>query len=43
MIWTMHHLIIDGWSMPVLLTELQQIYEQLLNGEIPALPKEDRF
>ena len=43
MIWTTHHLILDGWSMPVLLTELQQIYEQLLNGEPPALPKEDRF
>ncbi|PSK89557.1 hybrid non-ribosomal peptide synthetase/type I polyketide synthase [Taibaiella chishuiensis] len=37
MVWTYHHLLMDGWSLPVLLEELLQNYELLLAGK--ALPE----
>jgi len=36
-IWSHHHLILDGWSLPVLLGELAEIYEALTTGREPAL------
>ncbi|MEQ9384713.1 MAG: amino acid adenylation domain-containing protein, partial [Imperialibacter sp.] len=32
MIWTYHHLLLDGWSTPLLVEELLEEYEQLLSG-----------
>ncbi|UCJ09145.1 non-ribosomal peptide synthase/polyketide synthase [Chitinophaga pendula] len=43
MIWTCHHLLIDGWSMPILIEELSQAYEALVNGATPSLGEEDRY
>lgn len=41
--WTYHHLLIDGWSLPVLLGELVETYEAILtNNSLPSL-KTDEF
>ncbi|MEL6866891.1 MAG: amino acid adenylation domain-containing protein [Bacteroidota bacterium] len=41
MVWTYHHVLTDGWSMSVLMSELLQGYEQLNNGQaIPVFPKD---
>lgn len=39
MLWTIHHLIADGWSVALVLNELFAIYEALLRGDLPALPR----
>ncbi|MEQ8172407.1 MAG: amino acid adenylation domain-containing protein, partial [Candidatus Eremiobacterota bacterium] len=33
-IWTTHHIIIDGWSMPLILQEVHRRYECIVNKEI---------
>jgi amino acid adenylation domain-containing protein/non-ribosomal peptide synthase protein (TIGR01720 family) len=43
LVWTFHHLLIDGWSMPVLIEELLQTYEQLLKGSTLSAAAEDRY
>ncbi|NML40086.1 non-ribosomal peptide synthase/polyketide synthase [Chitinophaga sp. G-6-1-13] len=41
--WTYHHLLMDGWSLPVLLGELVETYEAILtNHSLPSL-KTDEF
>jgi amino acid adenylation domain-containing protein len=35
----MHHIITDGWSVPILLAEVAQLYAAHCNGEIPVLPE----
>jgi amino acid adenylation domain-containing protein/non-ribosomal peptide synthase protein (TIGR01720 family) len=37
-IWTYHHAILDGWSMPLLLRELFALYLAGRRGEQPVLP-----
>src|SRR5258708_11942270 len=34
---TMHHIVCDAWSMPVLLKELSSLYETFVNGRASAL------
>jgi amino acid adenylation domain-containing protein len=36
LVWTYHHLIIDGWSLPVLLGEVLDFYEAARSGLEPA-------
>ncbi|MHB2029768.1 MAG: amino acid adenylation domain-containing protein, partial [Acidimicrobiales bacterium] len=36
---TMHHIVSDGWSMGVLLSELSTLYRAFCNGEQPVLPE----
>src|SRR5215218_3751712 len=36
-VWTFHHLLMDGWSLPVLVQELDAIYAALREGREPAL------
>lgn len=36
---TMHHIISDAWSMGVLLHDLSVLYEDLIAGERPSLPR----
>ncbi|MFK8104812.1 MAG: amino acid adenylation domain-containing protein [Saprospiraceae bacterium] len=49
MLWTFHHILIDGWSNPILIEELMTAYELLSKGTDLAtlkeslLVKEDRF
>jgi polyketide synthase PksJ len=37
MILTFHHILLDGWSTGILLTEFQMVYNRLVNGE-PSVP-----
>lgn len=43
MIWTHHHLLLDGWSMPILMKEWLTAYEAFKRKEIPSRPPEDLF
>ncbi|WP_425430497.1 non-ribosomal peptide synthase/polyketide synthase [Chitinophaga niastensis] len=39
LLWTIHHIILDGWSQPVLVEELLNTYELLVSGKpIPTAP-----
>ena len=38
LIWTYHHLLFDGWSLPLLLKEVFTFYEALARGETLDLP-----
>lgn len=37
-VWTYHHILLDGWSLPILLGELFSLYEALRQGHILDLP-----
>ncbi len=37
-VWSFHHILMDGWSAGILLGELVRIYHSLLNGSQPNLP-----
>jgi len=37
-VWTHHHLLLDGWSLPLVLQEVFAAYEAYRNGSDPALP-----
>ncbi|MCP5063935.1 MAG: amino acid adenylation domain-containing protein, partial [Ignavibacteriae bacterium] len=38
LVWSHHHILIDGWSLPLILKDLFTIYEGLLNGTKIQLP-----
>lgn len=37
-VWTHHHIILDGWSVPLIMGELVQAYAALVQGVPPSLP-----
>ena len=37
-VWVCHHLILDGWSRPLVLRDVADTYEQLVRGEVIAAP-----
>ena len=41
--WLYHHIIMDGWSMPILIEEFLNVYEQLSNGGKIELKDIDRY
>ena len=41
--WTYHHILVDGWSMPVLMGELLKAYELLSAGKQLPIPAADRY
>lgn len=41
--WLYHHIIMDGWSMPILIEEFLNIYEQLSKGEKIEFKEVDRY
>jgi len=43
MIWTHHHIILDGWSNPVLISGFMQAYTAFTAGQAPVLQEEDRY
>jgi amino acid adenylation domain-containing protein/non-ribosomal peptide synthase protein (TIGR01720 family) len=43
MIWTHHHLILDGWSCQILIKEILQAYETLLLGKNLPEMEQDRY
>jgi amino acid adenylation domain-containing protein/non-ribosomal peptide synthase protein (TIGR01720 family) len=43
MVWTFHHILFDGWSMPVLMEEFLTCYEQLLQEKSLPQAEPDRY
>ncbi len=43
LIWRIHHVIVDGWCLSILLGEVLDLYEGLLQGLEPLLPPAVRF
>ena len=35
---TIHHLIVDAWSMPIIARDMAHIYQRLIHGQSPSLP-----
>ncbi|HEX2076750.1 MAG TPA: amino acid adenylation domain-containing protein [Longimicrobium sp.] len=42
-LWSFHHLVLDGWSMSLLLGEVFRLYDALRRGESPALPPAPQY
>ena len=42
-VWNHHHLLIDGWSLPLLMQEVFACYQAFSQGEAPALPPAQPF
>lgn len=36
LVWTVHHLVLDGWSMPLILSEVGRVYRARCAGDVPA-------
>ncbi|MEZ4823694.1 MAG: amino acid adenylation domain-containing protein [Ignavibacteria bacterium] len=43
MLWTWHHILFDGWSLPVLMEEFLSTYETYLAGKEPVKKDVDKF
>jgi len=43
LVWTCHHLVIDGWSASLVLRELFAYYDHAVRGGSPSLPAAGRF
>ena len=43
MLWTFHHILLDGWSLPVMMQEFLSTYETLRAGQQVARGQEDRY
>ena len=43
LLWSFHHILLDGWSLPVLIEELLQTYESLINAQPVLVAEEDRY
>jgi amino acid adenylation domain-containing protein len=43
MVWTSHHILLDGWSRPILMEEFLTTYDVLADGKVPVPREEDRF
>lgn len=37
-LWSFHHILMDGWCMGIILSEFFQLYYALLKGQTPSLP-----
>jgi non-ribosomal peptide synthetase component F/alpha-ketoglutarate-dependent taurine dioxygenase len=38
LVWTHHHIVLDGWCRPIIDEELRTLYETLRKGDVPDLP-----
>ena len=36
-VWTWHHIILDAWSVPILLAEFFALYQAQVEGRVPEL------
>ena len=43
MVWTSHHILFDGWSLPILVEEILNTYELLAKGKSLPNTAEDRY
>ncbi|MFE4130544.1 non-ribosomal peptide synthase/polyketide synthase [Peribacillus sp. YIM B13482] len=42
-VWTHHHILLDGWSLPLVFNELLTVYQKRIKGEAVDLPKSPPF
>ncbi|PEY27153.1 non-ribosomal peptide synthetase, partial [Bacillus cereus] len=42
-VWTHHHILLDGWSLPLVFNELLTVYQKRMNGEAVNLPKSSPY
>ncbi|MFD0772072.1 non-ribosomal peptide synthase/polyketide synthase [Bacillus sp. CGMCC 1.60114] len=42
-VWTHHHILLDGWSLPLVFNELLTFYQKRMNGEAVNLPKSSPY
>ena len=38
-IWTHHHILLDGWSVSLVFSEVMEVYLKMIKGELLTLPK----
>ncbi|UOE51898.1 non-ribosomal peptide synthase/polyketide synthase [Mucilaginibacter sp. SMC90] len=43
MLWSFHHILFDGWSLPVLMNGFLEAYELLIQGQAVARTPEDKY
>jgi amino acid adenylation domain-containing protein len=43
MFWTFHHILLDGWSLPILVEEFLTVYESFSTGSRPDNRPQDRY
>ncbi|KIO77620.1 hypothetical protein TH53_08200 [Pedobacter lusitanus] len=43
MVWTYHHILLDGWSMSILMEELLEFYELLADGQEVKITEQDKY
>ncbi len=43
LIWSFHHIVLDGWSLPLVIGEVFMIYTALAKGRAPQLPPPGRY
>src|SRR5215218_5726424 len=39
LVWSHHHLLLDGWSLPLVLADVAMAYRSILNGGVPTWPQ----
>ncbi|SCN41681.1 non-ribosomal peptide synthetase [Bacillus wiedmannii] len=42
-VWTHHHILLDGWSLPLVFNELLTVYQKKMNGKVVNLPKSSPY
>ncbi|EEK70326.1 hypothetical protein bcere0007_52480 [Bacillus mycoides] len=42
-VWTHHHILLDGWSLPLVFNELLTVYQKRMNGEAVHLPNSSPY
>ncbi|MDX1696252.1 MAG: amino acid adenylation domain-containing protein, partial [Ketobacteraceae bacterium] len=43
LVWSFHHVVLDGWSLPLVMGEAFQSYAALVQGQQPMLPAPGRY
>ncbi|MFE3031380.1 amino acid adenylation domain-containing protein [Streptomyces canus] len=43
LLWSYHHLVLDGWSSPAVIGEVLRVYQELVAGQQPKLPDRRPF
>ncbi|MEM9821490.1 MAG: amino acid adenylation domain-containing protein, partial [Bacteroidota bacterium] len=43
MVWTLHHIILDGWSMPIVIKDLLENYEAIVSKTAMPIRAEDHY
>ncbi|MFD8819152.1 amino acid adenylation domain-containing protein, partial [Streptomyces sp. NPDC059627] len=43
LLWSYHHLVLDGWSSPAVIGEVLRVYQELVAGRQPVLPDRRPF